>query len=166
MEVWSDRVSTCKFRKALRALRNLHVDPLSLHTSMRNKQVEFNPLMPTQNGFLYDRCFEHLVLIIRLYSDGKYYGMVMSVCPSIRPGLRPSVTVFRTFSYMLWRIELKFCMSLSSYEHSIKFECRQYPSPTCFGILILSWILYMTFIEWTSYQVRVPSIFVGVMPLL
>ena len=24
-------------------LRNLHVDPLSLHTSMRNKQVEFNP---------------------------------------------------------------------------------------------------------------------------
>ena len=33
----------CKFRKALRALRNLHVDPLSLHTSTRNKQVEFNP---------------------------------------------------------------------------------------------------------------------------
>ena len=43
MEVWSDRGSTCKFRKALRVLRNLHVDPLSLHTSMRNKQVEFNP---------------------------------------------------------------------------------------------------------------------------
>ena len=29
------------------------------------------------------------------------------------------------FSYMLWHIALKFCMSLSSYEHSIKFECRQ-----------------------------------------
>ena len=41
------------------------------------------------------------------------------------------------FSYMLWHIELKFCMSLSSYAHSIKFECRQFP-----------------------------SIFVGVMPLL
>ena len=39
----SDRGSTCKFRKALRALRNLHVDPLSLHTSMRNKQIEINP---------------------------------------------------------------------------------------------------------------------------
>ena len=39
-----DRGSTCKFRKALRALRNLHVDPLSfIYTSMRNKQVEFNP---------------------------------------------------------------------------------------------------------------------------
>ena len=33
------------FRKALRSLRNLRVDPLSLHTSMRNKQLEFNPLM-------------------------------------------------------------------------------------------------------------------------
>ena len=30
-----------------RALRNLHVDPLSLHTSMRNKQVEFNPYIYT-----------------------------------------------------------------------------------------------------------------------
>ena len=37
------RGSTCKFRKALCALRNLHVDPLSLHTSMRNEQLEFNP---------------------------------------------------------------------------------------------------------------------------
>ena len=40
VEVWSDRGSTCKFR-------NLHVYPLSLHTSMRNKQVEFNPYMYT-----------------------------------------------------------------------------------------------------------------------
>ena len=28
-----------------RAFRNLHVDPLSLHTSIRNKQVEFNYLI-------------------------------------------------------------------------------------------------------------------------
>ena len=41
------------------------------------------------------------------------------------------------FSSMLWRIELKFCISLSRYEHKVKFECRQFP-----------------------------SIFVGVMPLL
>ena len=33
------------------------------------------------------------VFFIRPSSDGTYYGMVMSV----RPGLRPSVTVFRTF---------------------------------------------------------------------
>ena len=29
---------------------------------------------------------------------------------------------------MLWRIELKFGMSLSCYEHLIKIECRQFPS--------------------------------------
>ena len=32
------------------------------------------------------------------------------------------------FSYMFWHIELKFCMSLSSYEHLIKFECRHFVS--------------------------------------
>ena len=47
MEVSSDRGSTCKFRNARSAFRNLHVDPLSLHTSMRNKQVEFNPYIYT-----------------------------------------------------------------------------------------------------------------------
>ena len=64
------------------------------------------------------------------------------------------------FSYLLWHIELKFCMSLSSYWYSIRFECRLFPSifvgvmslldlrilaihsfpqysPTCFDIL--SW---------------------------
>ena len=58
--------------------------------------------------------------------------MVMSVRVSIRQSQFSAL-----FSYMLWHIELKFCMSLSSYEHSIKFKCRQFP-----------------------------SIFVGVMPLL
>ena len=47
MELWSDRGSTCKFRNARSAFRNLHMDPLSLHTSMRNKQVEFNPYIYT-----------------------------------------------------------------------------------------------------------------------
>ena len=47
MEVWSDRWSTCKFRNARSAFRNLHVEPLSLHTSMRNKQVESNPYIYT-----------------------------------------------------------------------------------------------------------------------
>ena len=47
MKVWSDRGSTCTFRNARSALRNLHVDPLSLHTFMRNKQVEFNPYIYT-----------------------------------------------------------------------------------------------------------------------
>ena len=38
---------------------------------------------------------------IRPSLDGTYYGMVMSVHPSVRPSgspsVRPSVTVFRTF---------------------------------------------------------------------
>ena len=47
--------------------------------------------------------------------------------PGLRPGLRQS-QFSELFSYMLWHIELTFCMSLSFYEHSIKFECRQFPS--------------------------------------
>ena len=64
---------------------------------------------------------------IRPFSDGTYYGMVMSVRPSVRVSVRQS-QFSALFSYMLWHIELKFGMSLSSYEHSIKFECRQFPS--------------------------------------
>ena len=33
---------------------------------------------------------------------------------------------FALSSYMLWPFDLKFCMSLSSYKNSIKFECRQF----------------------------------------
>ena len=90
-----------------------------------------------------------------------WYG---DVCPSVRPSVRVSIRVSvrqsqfsALFSFMLWRIELKFGMSLSCYKHSIKFECRQFPSsfvgvmpllelkyckysfphfsPTCFDIL-------------------------------
>ena len=132
------------------------------------------------------------------------------------------------FSYMLWHIELKFCIWLCFTVLQIKFECRQFPSifvgvmpllelklleiqfsalsPTCFDIL--SWnfahdfvlmyyrsslsvvnlrqflwelcpfwnlnyaltywveILHMTLFYCTTDQVRVSSIFVGVMPLL
>ena len=75
------------------------------------------------------------LIFICSYSDGTYYGMVMSVRPSVRPSIRVCVRVSvrqsqfsALFSYKLWHIELKFCMSLSSYEHSIKFECPQFPS--------------------------------------
>ena len=60
--------------------------------------------------------------------------MVMSVRPSLRPGLIPSVTVFRTFLL-----------------HALTYWAE---------------ILYVTLFLWTSDQVWVPSIFVGVMPLL
>ena len=53
-------------------------------------------------------------------------------CPSVQVSVRQS-QFSALFSCMLWHIELKFCMSLSSYEHSIKFECRQFPSIFCWS---------------------------------
>ena len=60
-------------------------------------------------------------------------------CPSVRPGLRPSVrpSQFSTlFSYMLWHIDLKFCVSLYLYARKIKFECHQFPSLFA-GVMLL-----------------------------
>ena len=64
-----------------------------------------------------------LLLIIRPSSDGTYYGMVMSVRPSVRPSQFSAL-----FSYMLWDIELKFCLSLYYDARKSKFECHQFPS--------------------------------------
>ena len=177
-------------------------------------------------------------IFIRPSLDGTYYGMVMSVRPSGSPSVRPS-QFSALFSYMLWHIDLKFCVSLYFYARKIKFECHQFPSlfagvmllfnfkllqicsfphfsPTCFDILSLNFvydfvlmyhraslsfvillqfllelclfvnleyskytisrtfllqaltywaeILHMTLFYCTTDQVRVSSIFVGVMP--
>ena len=82
-------------------------------------------------------------VFIRPSSDGTYYGMVMSVRPSVRPGLRPSVhpsvrpsQFSALFSYMLWHIDLKFCVSLYFYARKIKFECHQFPSLFA-GVMLL-----------------------------
>ena len=40
------------------------------------------------------------------------------------------------FSYMLWRIFLKFCVSLYFYARKIKFECHQFPSLFA-GVMLL-----------------------------
>ena len=60
--------------------------------------------------------------------DVLWYGDVRpSGSPSVRPSVRSSQ--FSTlFSYMLWDIELKFCVSLYFYARKIKFECHQFPS--------------------------------------
>ena len=105
-----------------------------------------------------------LLFFIRPSPDGTYYGMVMSVRPSVRVSVRPSVRPSQFsafFSYMLWHIDLKFCVSLYFYARKIKFECHQFLSlfagvmllfnfkllqicsfphlsPTCFDILVLS----------------------------
>ena len=123
-------------------------------------------------------------VFIRPSSDGTYYGMVMSVCPSIRPSACPFSALF---SYMLWHNELKFCTWLCFNVLQIKFECRHFASifervmpsnslsvrpsgspsvshsfphfsPSCFDVL--SWNLAYHFLVMNS------SSFVVVMPLL
>ena len=82
-------------------------------------------------------------IFIRPSSDGTYYGMVMSVRPSVRPSVRVSVRpsvrpsqFSALFSYMLWHIDLKFCVSLYFYARKIKFECHQFPSLFA-GVMLL-----------------------------
>ena len=55
--------------------------------------------------------------------------------PSVRPSVRPS-QFSALFPYMLWRIDLKFCVSLYFYARKIKFECHQFPSPFA-GVMLL-----------------------------
>ena len=74
-------------------------------------------------------------VFIRPSSDGTYYGMVMSVRPSGSPSVRPS-QFSALFSYMLWDIDLKFCVSLYFYARKIKFECHQFPSLFA-GVMLL-----------------------------
>ena len=63
----------------------------------------------------------------------------MSVRPSVRVSVRPSVRPSQfsaLFSYMLWHIDLKFCVSLYFYARKIKFECHQFPSLFA-GVMLL-----------------------------
>ena len=93
------------------------------------------------------------------------------------------------FSYMLWDIELKFGKSLSSYKHSIKFECRQFSSIfvgvmslfkfeywkyTVFRTLLLHALTYWAefcmwlcfTVQYIKFEYRQFDFFVGVMPLV
>ena len=93
-------------------------------------------------------------------------------CPSVRPSGSPSVhpsvrpsQFSALFSWMLWDIELKFCVPLYFDARKSKFECHQFPSifagalsnfkllqifsfphfsPTCFDIL--SWNVAYDFV--------------------
>ena len=60
-------------------------------------------------------------------------------CPSVRVSVRPSIRPSQfsaLFSYMLWHIDLKFCVSLYFYARKIKFECHQFPSLFA-GVMLL-----------------------------
>ena len=140
-----------------------------------------------------DLCFIYGFIFIRPSSDGTYYGMVMSVHPSVRPSGSPSVRPSQfsaLFSYMLWHIDLKFCISLHFYARKIKFECHQFPSLFA-GVMLLFnfkliqicsfphfssymlWHIEFKFCIWLGFNVpqskfecrHFALIFVGVMPL-
>ena len=86
-------------RKALRALRNLHVDPLSLHTSMRNKQVEFNPYIYTWTTLskLYRFGYQISVFLIqntRSLFYGRHYSSLHRLMSLHR---KLNVTIFLMF---------------------------------------------------------------------
>ena len=93
----------------------------------------------------------------------------------------------KNISYMLWHIELKFWLWLYISVLQIKFEyslflsifvrvmqlfeltileIHIFPHFSSIWFDILSWNFYMTLFYWTTDQVRVSSIFVGVLRLL
>ena len=97
MEVLNDRGSMCKFRNARSAFRNLHVDPLSLHTSMRKKQVEFTPYIYT---------------LTKLYR----FGYEISVCSYKTPGHYSTGIIIRCYTVSChfmenWMSKFFLCLS-------------------------------------------------------
>ena len=99
-----------KFRNARSAFRNLHVDHLSLHTPMRNKQVEFNPYIYT------------LTTLSKLYRFGHEYPFFNTKHPVII--LRASLFVVTPSHVASWKIE---CQNFSYVHRSRKhWECKYY----------------------------------------
>ena len=122
----------------------------SLFPYMSIVTLTFDLWPPKSIGFIlasWLTCRNSATIFIRPSSDGTYYGMVMSVrasvrpsgSPSVHPSVRPSVRPSQfsaLFSYMLWHIDLKFCVSLYFYARKIKFECHQFPSLFA-GVMLL-----------------------------
>ena len=98
------------------------------------KTLTLVKLLPEELGFPY---------CTFLYARLQTGRIMVWWCPSVRPGLHPSVRpsvrvsirpsvrpsqFSALYSYMLWDIELKFCVSLYFHARKIKFECHQFPS--------------------------------------
>ena len=91
-------------------------------------------------------------------SDGTYYGMMLCVRlhhrPSVRQSGSPSIrrSVFHRFPpfslFMLWHIELKFCIWLCVNDFQIKLEYCQF-TPMFVGVIRLMPLLGL----WKSRQI-------------
>ena len=135
MKEWSDIGSTCKFRSAF---RNLHVDPLSLHTFMRNKQVEFNPYIYTL-----------ITTLSRLYRFGYEYPFFSTKHPVII--LRVSLFAVTPSHVASTKIE---CQNFSYVYRSRKhWECKYYnlKTRTLVGWLVVLRI-YVDLVVLQSYR--------------
>ena len=120
-------------------------------------------------------CFTVLQIMLKCR---QFVSMIVGVMPHLE--LRILEIVFPIFSYMLWHIELKFCIWLCFTVLQIKFECRQFASMfvgvmpllelrilkihrfphfslTCFDILCWNFA-YDFVLLCTTDQVRVSSI--------
>ena len=78
----------------------------------------------------------HCFLLYALLQTGR---IMVWWCPSVRVSVRPSIRPSQfsaLFSYMLWHIDLKFCVALYFYARKIKFECHQFPSLFA-GVMLL-----------------------------
>ena len=106
-------------------------------------------------------CRHFASIFIRPSSDGTYYGMVMSVSPSVRvsvcPTLRPSGSPFASFQHfsptcfdaLSWNFAYEFVLTVLQ----IKFECCQFASNFVWIMLFLElrnfscmlWYIELTF---------------------
>ena len=126
---------------------------------------------PTEDAYSSGHlALSHLGLAFLLYARLQTGRIMVWWYPSVRVSVRPSVRPSQfsaLFSYMLWDIELKFCVVLYFDAHKIKFKCHKFPSifagvmpllnfkflqicsfphfsPTCFDIL--SWNFVYDFV--------------------
>ena len=116
----------------------------------------------------------------------QFASIFVGVMPLLELKLLEIHSFSALFSYMLWHIELKFCIWLCFTVLQIKFECRQFLwelcpflelksleiqfsalSPTCFDILSWNFAHDFVLMYYRSFECRqFVSIFVEIMPLL
>ena len=134
--------STCKFRNARSAFRNLHVDPLSLHTFMRNKQVEFNPYIYT------------LTTLSKLYR----FGYEISVFNTKHPVIILRVSLFAVTPSHVASTKIE-CQNFSYVYRSRKhWECKYYYLNSCISAVVYNLqqaVAEFEYVVYLYYYIRI-----------
>ena len=95
------------------------------HWTISFSSISLLSLRVLRSGFLYARLQTGRIMV--WWCPSVRPSGSPSVHPSVRPSVRPSqFSAF--FSYMLWDIELKFCILLYYDARKSKFESHQFPS--------------------------------------